>query len=134
MDGALTTIFDASTDTQDGTGGDDFPIEFIGGGVFTGERLLIDKFASGTTSSAPMFNLIVFRGELDPTLATNGATRGHSAAANAFSLAATPAAASFDGISPDGPFPGLFTAANASEDFTSDGPRRIILDGSPAPS
>ncbi|HEY0553721.1 MAG TPA: hypothetical protein VGG20_05605, partial [Thermoanaerobaculia bacterium] len=129
MDGGLTTIFDASTDTQDGTGGDDFPIEFIGGGTFTGERLLIDKFASGTTSSTPMFNLIVFRGVLDDTLATPGATRGHSAAANAFSVAATPAAASFDGISPDGPFPGLFTAANASEDFTSDGPRRIILDG-----
>lgn len=129
MDGGLTTIFDASTDTQDGTGGDDFPIEFIGGGTFTGERLLIDKFASGTTSSTPMFNLIVFRGVLDDTLATPGATRGHSAAANAFSVAATPAAASFDGISPDGPFPGLFTAANDSEDFTSDGPRRIILDG-----
>ncbi len=128
MDGGLTTIFDASTNTQDGTGGDDFPIEFIGGGTFDGERLLIDKFSSGTTSSVPMFNLIVFRGTLDPNLATGGATRGHSAAAAAFSVAATPAAASFDGVSPDGPYPGLFTSANASEDFTSDGPRRIILD------
>src|SRR5262249_1197984 len=45
------------------------------------------------------------------------------------SVAATPAAASFDGVTPDGPFPGLFTAANESESFTSDGPRRIILDG-----
>ncbi|MEO8503302.1 MAG: S8 family serine peptidase [Acidobacteriota bacterium] len=128
MDGGLTTILDASFDTQDGVGGDDFPIEFIGGGALTGERLLIDRFAAGTTSSVPMFNLIVFRGTLDDTLATNGATRGHSAAAAAFSVAATPAAASFDGISADGPFPGLFTAANESEDFTSDGPRRIILD------
>ena len=51
MDGGLTTIFDASTDVQDGAGGDDFPIEFIGGGAFSGERLLIDKFAAGTTSS-----------------------------------------------------------------------------------
>ena len=58
MDGGLTTIFDASTDVQDGAGGDDFPIEFIGGGAFSGERLLIDKFAAGTTSSVPMFNLI----------------------------------------------------------------------------
>jgi uncharacterized repeat protein (TIGR01451 family) len=129
MDGGLTTIFDASTDVQDGTGGDDFPIEFIGGGTFAGERLLIDKFAAGTTSTSPMFNLIVFRGELDDALVTSGATRGHSAAANALSVAATPAAASFDGISPDGPYPGLFTSANASEDFTSDGPRRILLDG-----
>jgi len=128
MDGGLTTIFDASTDVQDGSGGDDFPIEFIGGGTFSGERLLIDKFAAGTTSSVPMFNLIVFRGELDDNLDTRGATRGHSATVAAFSVAATPAAASFDGISPDGPFPGLFTAANAGEDFSSDGPRRVILD------
>jgi fimbrial isopeptide formation D2 family protein len=128
MDGGLTTIFDASTDVQDGVGGDDFPIEFIGNGTFGGERLLIDKFAAGTTSSVPMFNLIVFRGELDDALATRGATRGHSAAAAAFSVAATPAAASFDGITPDGPFPGLFTAANETESFSSDGPRRIILD------
>jgi uncharacterized repeat protein (TIGR01451 family) len=128
MDGGLTTVFDASTNVQDGAGNDDVPIEFIGGGVFDGERLLIDKFAAGTTSSVPMFNLIVFRGEVDPALATNGATRGHSAAAAAFSVAATPAGASFDGISPDGPYPGQFTAANESEDFSSDGPRRILLD------
>jgi uncharacterized repeat protein (TIGR01451 family) len=127
MDGGLTTIFDASTDVQDGVGGDDFPIEFISGGTFGGERLLIDKFAAGTTSSVPMFNLIVFRGELDDALATSGATRGHSATVNAFSTAATPAAASFDGVSPDGPYPGLFTSANETESFSSDGPRRILL-------
>jgi len=127
MDGALANILDASVDAQDGTGGDDFPIEFIGNGTFGGERLLIDKFAAGTTSSVPMFNLTVFRGELDDNLVTGGTTRGHSAAVDAYSVAATPAAASFDGVTPDGPFPGLFTAANESESFTSDGPRRIIL-------
>lgn len=129
LDGGLTTIYDSSTDTQDGTGGDDYPIEFIGSGVFSGERLVVARTAIGATSSAPMFNLIVFRGVMDQALATSGATRGHSAASAAFSVAATPAQASFDGITPDGPFPGLFTAANASESFTSDGPRRIILDG-----
>jgi fimbrial isopeptide formation D2 family protein len=128
MDDGLTTIFDASTDVQDGTPGS-FPIEFLGNGTLDGDRLLIDKFAAGTTSSVPMFNLINFRAVLDDTLSTTGATRGHSAAAAAFSVAATPAAASFDGISADGPYPGLFTSANESEDFTSDGPRRIILDG-----
>lgn len=127
MNGAMTTVFDASTDTQDGTGGDDFPIEFIGGGAFSGERLVVAKFADGATSSDPMFNLILFRGELDDDLTTPGTTRGHSAAADAFSTAATPAAESFDGVTPDGPYPGLFTAANESESFTSDGPRRIIL-------
>jgi uncharacterized repeat protein (TIGR01451 family) len=127
LNGALTTVFDASTDVQDGAGGDDFPIEFIGGGAFAGERLVIAKFADGATSSDPMFNLILFRGELDDDLTTSGTTRGHSAAADAFSTAATPAAESFDGVTPDGPYPGLFTSANESESFTSDGPRRIIL-------
>jgi uncharacterized repeat protein (TIGR01451 family) len=130
MDTSLTTIFDFSINTQDGVGGDDFPIEFIGGDVLSGDQLLVAQFAPGATSSVPMFNLIVFRGTLDDTLATTGATRGHRVNVDAFSVAATPAAASFDGISPNGPFPGLFTAANASEDFTSDGPRRIILDTS----
>lgn len=128
LDGGLTTIFDASTDTQDGVGGDDFPIEFIGGGTFSGERLVVTQFAAGTTSSVPMFNLIVFDGVLDDAVSTSGATRGHNATAAAFSVAATPAGASFDGISANGPFPGVFTGANVSEDFTSDGPRRIILD------
>lgn len=127
LNGTLTTVFDASTDVQDGVGGDDFPIEFIGGGAFSGERLVVAKFADGTTSSDPMFNLILFRGELDDDLTTTGTTRGHSAAADAFSVAATPAAASFDGVTPDGPYPGLFTSANESESFTADGPRRIIL-------
>jgi uncharacterized repeat protein (TIGR01451 family) len=128
LNGAMTSVFDASLDVQDGTGGDDFPIEFIGGGAFAGERLVVMKFADGTTSSDPMFNLILFRGELDDDLTTPGTTRGHSAAADAFSVAATPAAESFDGVTPDGPYPGLFTSANESESFTSDGPRRIILD------
>lgn len=121
MDGGLTTIYDASTNTQDGTGGDDVPVE-ISGPAFTGERLVVMQFAAGTTSSVPMFNLIEFRGTLDSALATSGATRGHSATVAAFSVAATPA------VSP-GPYPGLFTAADSSEVFSSDGPRRIILDG-----
>lgn len=127
MNGGLTTIFDASTDVQDGSGGDDFPIEFIGGGAFSGERLLIDRFAAGTTSSTPAFNLIMFRGELDSPRSTSAATRGHSSATDAYSVAATPAAASFNGLD-DGPYPGLFTGANKTEVFSSDGLRRILLD------
>ncbi len=127
LNGTLTTVFDASADSQDGVGGDDFPIEFIGGGAFTGERLVVARFAAGTSTSVPAFNLILFRGLLDATLATTGATRGHSAAANAFSTAATPAADPFDPITVQGPFPNLFTGANESETFSSDGPRRIVL-------
>lgn len=127
MNGALTTIFDASTDVQDGSGGDDRAFEYVGGGTFSNERILIDRFALGSTSSAPMFNLIVFRGTLDSALATAGATRGHSAAASAFSTAATPAALALGAGMPTGPYPGLFTATDLSETFSSDGTRRIIL-------
>jgi len=128
MSDDLTTIFDASTNRQDGVGGDDFPVEFLGG-VFGGERIVVVRVHGGTTSSAPMFNMILFGGRaFDPALATSGATRGHSAAAAAISVAATPAAASFHSQSPNGPFPQLFSAPNFSETFTSDGPRRIILD------
>ncbi|MGQ0621211.1 MAG: S8 family serine peptidase [Panacagrimonas sp.] len=127
LNGALTTVFETSNDRQNGTGGDDFPIEFIGGGAFPGERVVVARFASGTTTSVPAFNLILFRGRLSQALATSGATRGHSVAAAAFSTAATPAAASADGFSTPGPFPGQFTSVNTSESFSSDGPRRILL-------
>lgn len=120
LDGALTTIFDASTDVQDGAGGDDDPVE-ISGAAFSGERLVVAQFAGANR----MFNLILFDGEL--AINTAGATRGHSATVNAFSVAATPAAAPFGG-GPTGPFPGVFTTANQTEDFTSDGNRRIFFD------
>ncbi|HET6286673.1 MAG TPA: S8 family serine peptidase [Amycolatopsis sp.] len=61
---------------------------------------------------------------------TNGVTSGHSAAVNAFSVAAAPAAGAFgraletgDPANPVGPYPGLFTAASKWERFTSDGRR-----------
>jgi subtilisin-like proprotein convertase family protein len=125
MDGGLTTIFDASTDTQDGTGGDDQPFEFIGGGTFSGERLLIDKFAG----SDRFLSLQVFEGVIDPGLSTDGSTHGHSAGAAAFSVAATPASGAEQGGFPAGPFPGPFTSANVSEPFTSDGPRQLFYQG-----
>ena len=133
MDGTLTEIFDSSTDVQNGSG-DSRAVEMTAGGTFTGERLVVVRKQAGTTTSVPMFNLITFRGELDPALATNGATRGHSAAAQAFSVAAAPAAAGFGGSigGPDGPYPDLFNPTSQNEFFTSDGPRRLILrtDGS----
>lgn len=125
----LSTVYDSSTDTQDGAGGDDYPIEFLGSGAYGDEKLVVVRKTTGTTTSAPMFNLIVFRGTLDQALATNGATRGHSAAEAAFSVAATPAAGAFDAGEPSGPYPGLFDSSAVSESFSSDGPRRIILDG-----
>ncbi|MBA4285482.1 MAG: hypothetical protein C0434_08125 [Xanthomonadaceae bacterium] len=122
----LGSVLDSSANTQDGFDNDDYPFEFIGGGVSAGNRVVVSLFASATATPPP-FNLIVFRGEVDDALATSGATRGHSAAVGAYSTAATPAVESFDGISPNGPFPGLFGPASATESFSADGPRRILL-------
>ncbi len=130
MDGALTTIFDASTDVQDGTGNDDDPIEGISP-VFSGERLLVDQFATGVNPGPVALRLQVFRGILG--INTPGATFGHSSAALAFSVAATPAAGAFAPGEPTGPFPNPHSATNVSETFTADGPRRIILDENGAP-
>ena len=118
LNGAMTTIYDASTDTQDGTGGDDFPVEIMGA-AYSGERIVVIRYAG----AARMLNLINFRGEL--AISTNGATRGHSAAVNAFSTAAVDVATAL---------PGAFTggAANPVETFSSDGPRRIFFDNAGA--
>lgn len=123
----LATLVDSSANTQDGLDGDDFPFEFIEGGVNPGERVVVSLFST-TATTPPPFNLMVFRGIVDRALATSGATRGHSAAVAAFSTAATPAAAAFDDlITPNGPFPGLFGPGNAIESFSADGPRKILL-------
>ena len=66
-----------------------------------------------------MFNLIAFRGQLDDALATSGATRGHSAAADAFSVAATPAAAPSNRRRPRRPVPRACSRPRTqSESFT----------------
>ena len=64
---------------------------------------------------------------------TNGVTNGHSAAANAFSVAAAPAAGAFtrpletgDPANPAGPYPGLFSASSKWERFSSDGKRHLF--------
>jgi uncharacterized repeat protein (TIGR01451 family) len=70
---------------------------------------------------------------------TPGVTRGHSAVPAAYSVAAVPADEPFPreiapGVpNPPGPYPGVYTRAQKSETFTSDGPRRVFFnpDGSP---
>ena len=64
---------------------------------------------------------------------TNGVTNGHSAAVNAFSVAAAPAAGAVtrpletgDPANPAGPYPGLYTASSKWERFSSDGQRRVF--------
>ena len=91
------------------------------------------------------FQLTAFRGRFaaDGDLkayVTPGVTRGHSTVPSAFSVAAAPAHGPLpidlepgDPANPIGPFPGLYSATQKSERFTSDGPRRIFFtaDGRP---
>jgi uncharacterized repeat protein (TIGR01451 family) len=120
VDAAMTTIVDASTSVQDCS---QDPVEIMGA-LSPGERIVVSLFNG---SALPMINVRAFRGTLQ--LATAGSTRGHSAAAAAFSLAAAPAAAGIAAPGyPSGPYPGPFTAAQLPEPFSSDGPRRIFFD------
>ena len=60
--------------------------------------------------------------------ATAGRARGHNTcgAANAFCVAATPAAAA-SGDGPTGPYPNVFSSSNQVETFSDDGPRRVFF-------
>lgn len=111
MDGGLTTVFDASADVQDG---DDDPVE-ISGFSLAGERLVVTQFAGANR----MINLNNFRGTVG--IQTTGCTRGHSAAALAFSTAAVDVA---DAAGPGG----VFNGTESVETFSCDGPRRIFFD------
>ena len=126
LDSALGSVLASSTTTQDGTQ-DAYEYVINAGGSFpAGSRLVVAK---KTGAGTRMLNVQWYRGRL--TYATAGATRGHSAAANAFGVAATPAASPF-GVSPPnptGPYPLPFNTANKVELFSSDGPRRIFFDG-----
>jgi subtilisin family serine protease len=132
----LSQVVRFSNSTQDGVGGDDDPqeiISFFGSGASPGESLVVVR-AAGVDR---MLNLIAFRGELEAV--TEGALRGHTAAAGALSLAAAPAAEGYAEGQPSGPYPLAFDAGQASETFTADGPRRIffspegaLLPGAPA--
>ena len=113
-----TAIVDASTDIQNGSQ-DPFEAVFFPGG----SRVLIFR----KTGAAPRaVHVNIFGARL--AINTAGQTYGHSAAADAFSVAATPAAAFAAPPNPAGPYPGPFTSANVGEPSSSDGPRRIFYD------
>ncbi len=125
-----------SNDVQDG---DDDPLEgfFVPGGTF---GLEVVRFSG----AARYLQLTAFRGLFQSRggltgFSTPGVTRGHSAVPAAFSVAAAPAhdplpSEVAPGVTnPAGPFPGVYTSAQRSEVFTSDGPRRVFFhpDGTP---
>ena len=128
-----------SQDVQDGN---DDPFEIFGAGFTSTGRLAVVKFSGADR----YFQLTPFRGRFANSadglvaFATPGVTRGHSAAVNAFSVAAAPAHNPLpfdlepgDPPNPAGPYPNLFSRQSKLERFTSDGPRRVFFnaDGTP---
>ncbi len=131
--GALVAF---SQDVQDGSQ-DPFEILGVNG---DGLRLAVVKYSGADR----YFQLSTMRGryrDADGLRAyvTPGITRGHSAVKAAFSVAAAPAKDSIGQVQPDdpvgptGPYPGVFTARQRLEVFSSDGPRRMFFapDGTP---
>ncbi|EME62071.1 S8 family serine peptidase [Amycolatopsis decaplanina] len=130
--------------SQDNQTGTQDPYERVNTPAFggTGLRLAIVKFSG----EGRYLSLSALRGRFSDSAdglkayTTPGVTVGHSAARDAFSVAAAPAAKAFprdlepgDPANPAGPFPGEFGAATKVERFTSDGPRRVFYqaDGTP---
>ena len=128
-------VVNYSQDVQDGN---DDPYEFLAtpsaGG--NGLRLAVVRFKG----AARYFQLSALRGRYEDSTdglvarVSPGVTRGHSAAVDAFSVAAAPAAQPFgrllepgDPPNPAGPFPNPFAATQLPERFTSDGPRRMFF-------
>jgi hypothetical protein len=114
-----TAVLEASTDVQDGT---QDPLEFLSPAYnVSNNRLVVFKH---TGAQNRYFHLNTFRGGL--AVASAGETHGHSHAALAYSVAATPALGAWSAATPDGPYPNPFTVANQIELFSSDGPRRLF--------
>jgi hypothetical protein len=120
LNSTLTSITASSVNTQNGT---QDPLEAVGQGTTAnGSRLVVVR----RTGAAQRFiSLSTNRGRLQ--YATSGQTRGHSGAANAFGVAATPV----NSVSPT--FPAPFGATNVVETFSSDGPRRVFFDAANQP-
>lgn len=136
---AAGNVVDFSQDNQTGTQDAYERVDTTGG---AGLRLAIVKFSG----EGRYLSLSALRGRFTDSAdglkayTSPGVTVGHSAARDAFSVAAAPAAKAFpralepgDPANPAGPFPGAFSAATKVERFTSDGPRRVFYqaDGTP---
>lgn len=109
LDATGSTVLSASNSTQNGT---QDPWEYIDT-LNVGDRIVVVK----ATGAARFLHLDTGRARL--ATSTNGNTRGHASAANAFCVAAVAAPASFPGAFVGG-------ATNPVETFSSDGPRRVF--------
>src|SRR5262249_52782462 len=119
LDPTGTYVNASSLNPQDGT---QDPYENVPY-PYQGERIVIVK-SSGV---GRFLHLGISRGRLQ--YSTGGATRGHSAATNAFSVAAVNVTNAFAAANGSNVFPYPFTGgpANPVESFSSDGPRRVFF-------
>ena len=113
LNSAGTTVATSSTNIQDGN---DDPYEQMSNSTASPRIVIVKK----STAAVRALHLDTNRGVL--SVATAGQTHGHATTSNIFSfaVAATPAV---------GPFPNSFGTANVVETFSSDGPRRLFLQG-----
>ena len=115
LDSTGSTVVGSSMNRQTGT---QDPYERIGGS--SGQRIVIVKYSG----AARFLHLDTQRGRL--SIPTSGATVGHSAATNAYSVAAVNVASAFPNAFSGG-------STNPLETFSSDGPRHVFYqaDGTP---
>lgn len=129
LNGAGTTVTTASTDIQNGAG-DPYEEVYRAADYPNNSRVVILK----KTGAANRFlHLGTNRARLQ--ISTDGETHGHNAASGGYGVAAVPAYAPFNFAPTDqpGPYPGVFSAANQFEKFSSDGPRRVFFSGDGTP-
>jgi hypothetical protein len=120
LDPTGASILAASTNIQNGT---QDPEELIESPDVVSNNQIVVFQNHGAQNR--FFHLELYRGQLHVN--TSGETHGHSAASGAYTVAATPAAATFGPPTPDGPYPGPFVSTNEIESFSSDGLRRIFF-------
>jgi hypothetical protein len=120
LDSTLSSVVASSTDSQTGTQN---PYEHVDT-LSSGENIVIVKY-SGT---GRFLHLSTGRGEL--AISTQGSTRGHNCATNAFNVAATDVSnAEYFGIY----YPFAGGSEDPVENFSSDGPRRVFFQANGTP-
>ncbi len=112
LNSTSTAVVSSSTNVQSGT---QDPFEQVAATAVNNRIVVFKK----TAAAVRFFHITTNAngaGRLNFT--TEGTTKGHSTAANAYGVAAAPAV---------GPFPSPFSGTSLLETFTSDGPRRLFF-------
>ena len=120
LNSAGTTVICASTDVQSGAGSNPLEECYRGTNYPANSRIVVGKKASAAVRA---LHLDAFFGDSGLTFTTSGATYGHNAGLNTVGTAAT-----YWNSAHTGTRPFVGGAANPTEVFSSDGPRKIFYD------